>query len=203
MATNPYTYGNLNERWVVGTPTSKAELDKARIRTDANRWTLSQLLADPDDDSSFDLTATSLSLTGTLSAGSFSGSITSSNATITGGSITGITDLAVADGGTGASTASAARTNLGLVIGTDVQAYDPELQALSGLTPTDSHFIVGDGTTFVTEDAATARSSLGLRSMAEQNSAFVAITGGTINGLTNFSTDSQQLPAARSPASRI
>ena len=31
---------------------------------------------------------------------------------ITGGSITGITDLAVADGGTGASTAAAARTNL-------------------------------------------------------------------------------------------
>jgi hypothetical protein len=33
--------------------------------------------------------------------------------TITGGTITGITDLAVADGGTGASTAGAARTNLG------------------------------------------------------------------------------------------
>jgi hypothetical protein len=52
-------------------------------------------------------------LTGAVTAtAGVTGPITSSSATITGGSITGITDLAVADGGTGASTAAGALNNL-------------------------------------------------------------------------------------------
>ena len=52
-------------------------------------------------------------LTGAVTAtAGVTGPITSSSATITGGSITGITDLAVADGGTGASTAAGGLNNL-------------------------------------------------------------------------------------------
>ena len=52
-------------------------------------------------------------LTGAVTAtAGVTGPITSSSVAITGGSITGITDLAVADGGTGASTAASALNNL-------------------------------------------------------------------------------------------
>ena len=44
------------------------------------------------------------------------------------------TDVGVAHGGTGASDASDARTNLGLDIGSDIQAWDPELDQIAALT---------------------------------------------------------------------
>ena len=80
--------------------------------------------------------------------------------------------------------ASTARTNLGLAIGSDVQAFDAQLSDIAGLTPTDSHFIVGDGSNFVTETGATARTSLGLGSIATQAANSVAITGGSITGMS-------------------
>ena len=128
-------------------------------------------------------------------------------------SVTLTNALAVAQGGTGATTASGARTNLGSTatgdalftatdaaaarttlgagavgssvfaaataaaaqqamdtdVGVDVQAYDADLTAIGALAKTDGNFIVGDGSTWVAESGATARTSLGLGTLATLN----------------------------------
>jgi hypothetical protein len=152
----------------------------------------------------------------TVSTGStinFSGATVSNGGTFTtvtisGGSITGITDLAIADGGTGASTASAARTNLGVAIGTNVQAYDAGLQSISGLTTTaDQMIYTTSSDTYATasltsagrallDDASASaqRTTLGLGTLATQDANSVAITGGTISGISNISDPGTSLP---------
>lgn len=88
------------------------------------------------------------------------------NVNITGGTVAGITDLAVEDGGTGASTEADARTNLGLVIGTDVQAYDQALQDLADITQVAGDTFYSDGTNIVDLPIGTAGQVLTVNSGA-------------------------------------
>lgn len=70
------------------------------------------------------------------------------------------------------------------------QASDAQLTDIAGLTPTNSNFIVGDGSNFVTETGATARTSLGLGSIATQAANNVSISGGSVTGLGEPSSNS-------------
>jgi hypothetical protein len=132
-------------------------------------------------------------------------SVAITGGTISGGTITGITDLAVADGGTGAGTAADARTNLGVAIGTDVQAYDAGLQSISGLTTgaDQTIYTTGADTYAVTSltaagrallddaNAAAQRATLGLGTVATANSIGTSeLTNGAVTAakLANEST---------------
>ena len=76
-------------------------------------------------DTEFNNIQTAIATKADLASPTFSGSVT-----IVGGTITGITDLAVADGGTGASTASGARTNLSAAS----SGANSDITSITGLT---------------------------------------------------------------------
>ena len=76
-------------------------------------------------------TATKLATARTINGTSFDGS---ANITVTAAGSTLSDTVTVAKGGTGATSASSARTNLGVAIGSDVQAHDAQLDTLAAMT---------------------------------------------------------------------
>ena len=100
--------------------------------------------------------------------------------------------------------ASTARTNLGVAIGTNVQAYDADLQAIAGLTSAADKGIqfTGSGTAgtydlttagkALLDDASASaqRTTLGLGTIATQDASNVSISGGSVTGLGEPSVNS-------------
>jgi hypothetical protein len=74
---------------------------------------------------------------------------------------------------------------VGLEIGVDVQAFDAQLADIAGLAVTDGNIIVGDGSNFVAESGATARTSLGLGTGDSPQFTGLTLTGDlTVQGTT-------------------
>lgn len=176
--------------------TLKGTTDKTFNWVDASdSWTSSEHL-DLASGKSYRINNTVVLSSTALGAGVVSSSLTSVG-TISGGTWQGAA-IGTAYGGTGAATTSGARTNLGLAIGTDVQAYSDVLADFAGLTQAANKLPYFDSSTTATTtdlssfgrsliddaDASTARTTLALGTMAVQDANNVAITGGTISGVT-------------------
>lgn len=124
--------------------TLKGTTDKTLNWVDAtDSWTSSENV-DLASGKTFKVNGTTV-LSGSSLGTGITGSSLTSVGTITSGTWNG-TAIAIANGGTGATDAGAARTALGLAIGTNVQAYSSTLAAVAGGTYTGDDSIATVGT---------------------------------------------------------
>lgn len=92
------------------------------------------------------------------SSGNFSANTITANLSGTATNVTGT--VAIGNGGTGATTAANARTNLGLVIGTHVQTQNANLQAISGISSNGIYVRTGASTATVRQITANTNVSV-------------------------------------------
>jgi hypothetical protein len=180
--------------------TLKGATDKTLNWIDAtDAWTSSEHV-DLASGKELKIAGTSVLSGSTLGSGVTASSLTSVG-TITSGTWNG-TAIAIANGGTGATDAGAARTALGVAIGTDVQAYNSTLAAVAGSTYSgdDSITTVGTitsgtwtGTTIAVSSGGTGITSFGagiadfLGTPSSANLA-AAVTDETGTGVLVFAT---------------
>lgn len=114
-------------------------------------------------------TVTSVNVLGGTTGLTFSGGPVTAS-----GTITAAGTLAIANGGTGSITATAARTALGLAIGTNVQAYSSVLDEYAAVNPTAAGLALLDDA-----DAAAQRTTLGLGTAAVESAGYFATASHT------------------------
>jgi hypothetical protein len=95
------------------------------------------------------------------------------------------TALPVANGGTGGTSASGARTALGLAIGTDVQAYNARLADIAGITWAQGDILYHNGTSLVKLAAGTSGHYLQTQG-AGANPQWAAASGGGSGGTKTY-----------------
>lgn len=111
------------------------------------------------------------------------------------------TDLAVLNGGTGASDVGTARSNLGLAIGSNVQAWDAHLDDIAAVAPPTGadQFLVSTGAgAYGLESGSTVRTSLGLGGLATQSTVNNGDWSGTDLAVINGGTGASDAATARS-----
>jgi hypothetical protein len=96
------------------------------------------------------------------------------------------------DGGATGLVAATGRTSLGLVIGTDVQAYDADLTTIAGLTPTNNYVITGNGTNWT----SAAIPSSGVTSIAAGTGISVSASTGAVTVTNTSIVNTSQLAKA-------
>jgi len=105
----------------------------------------------------------------------------------------------VSDGNGDVSVSAVTSTEIGYLDGVSSSIQDQidakgasnaNLTAIGDLAKSDGNLIVGNGSTWVAENGATARTSLGLGSIATQAANNVSISGGSVTGLGEPSSNS-------------